>query len=145
MQHRGVFALVFVAYICCYTGKILVACLYEQDESGRWIRIRDSYVAIAEAVIGERIGGKLVNMAQIIELMMTCILYVVLCGDLLIGSFPEYAVDQRSWMIICATVLLPCALLKDLHAVSTLSFWCTACHLVINAVIFGYCFLQVRS
>ena len=139
----GVFAMVFVAYICCYTGKILVACLYEQDAGGRWVRVRDSYVAIAEAVIGERIGGKLVNMAQIIELLMTCILYVVLCGDLLIGSFPEYAVDQRSWMIICATVLLPCALLKDLHAVSTLSFWCTACHLIINVVIFGYCFLQI--
>ena len=139
----GVFALVFVAYICCYTGKILVACLYEQDANGQWIRVRDSYVAIAEAVIGERIGGKLVNIAQIIELLMTCILYVVLCGDLLIGSFPEWAVDQRSWMIICATILLPCALLKDLRAVSTLSFWCTACHILINVVIFGYCFLQI--
>lgn len=139
----GVFALVFVAYICCYTGKILVACLYEVNEYGRTIRVRDSYVAIAEAVIGERLGGKLVNIAQIIELLMTCILYVVLCGDLLIGSFPESAIDQRSWMVICAMALLPCAFLKDLRSVSTLSFWCTACHLVINAVIFGYCFLKI--
>lgn len=140
----GIFALVFVAYICCYTGKILVACLYETDTvTGQKVRVRDSYVAIAEVVIGEQLGGRLVNAAQLIELLMTCILYVVLCGDLLIGSFPESAIDQRSWMIICATTLLPCALLKDLRAVSTLSFWCTACHLLINVVIFGYCFLQI--
>lgn len=139
----GIFALVFVAYICCYTGKILVACLYEPDANGVLIRVRDSYVAIAGAVIGERLGGRLVNCAQIIELLMTCILYVVLCGDLLIGSFPEWGIDQRSWMIICATTLLPCAFLKDLKAVSSLSFWCTMCHLIINVVIFGYCFLQI--
>ena len=142
----GIFALVFVAYICCYTGKILVSCLYEPDPmSGQLVRVRDSYVAIAEAVIGEKIGGKLVNIAQLIELLMTCILYVVLCGDLLIGSFPEWGVDQRSWMIICATTLLPCAFLKDLRAVSNLSFWCTVCHLIINSVIFGYCFLQIAD
>lgn len=90
----GVFALVFVAYICCHTGKILVACLYEPDENGQMVRVRDSYVGIAEAVMGPQIGGKLVNAAQNIELLMTCILYVVLCGDLLIGSFPDGAIDQ---------------------------------------------------
>lgn len=139
----GVFALVFIAYIACYTGKILVACLYEPDETGQLVRVRDSYVGVADAVLGEKYGGKMVNVAQIIELLMTCILYVVLCGDLLIGSFPGSGIDQRSWMVICAMFLLPCALLRDLHSVSTLSFWCTACHLVINIIIFGYCFLQV--
>jgi vesicular inhibitory amino acid transporter len=142
----GVFALVFVAYICCYTGKILVACLYEVDpNTGYLVRVRDSYVAIAEHCLGEGIGGKLVNCAQLIELLMTCILYVVLCGDLLIGSFPEWGIDQRSWMIICASVLLPCAFLKDLRAVSNLSFWCTVCHLIVNGVIFGYCILQIAD
>merc|ERR1712156_1219447 len=32
-------------------------------------------------------GMFIVNAAQLIELAMTCILYVVLCGDLLIGAF----------------------------------------------------------
>src|SRR5690349_5045371 len=102
----GVFALVFIAYIACYTGKILVACLYEPDETGQLIRVRDSYVGVADAVLGEKYGGKMVNIAQIIELLMTCILYVVLCGDLLIGSFPGSGIDQRSWMVICAMFLL---------------------------------------
>ena len=36
--------------------------------------------------MGKRYGGKIVNAAQLIELLMTCILYVVLCGDLLMGK-----------------------------------------------------------
>ena len=38
--------------------------------------------------MGKKYGGKIVNAAQLIELLMTCILYVVLCGDLLMGAFP---------------------------------------------------------
>lgn len=139
----GVFSLVFVAYVCCHTGKILVDCLYEPNEQGQMVRVRSSYVMIAEAVMGEQYGGILVNIAQIIELVMTCILYVVLCGDLLIGSFPDGAIDQRSWMMLCTMLLLPCAFLTDLHSVSTLSFWCGITHIVLNIIIFGYCFLQI--
>lgn len=139
----GVFSLVFIAYICCHTGKILVDCLYEPDENGQMIRVRDSYVKIAEDCLGERYGGKMVNTAQIIELLMTCILYVVLCGDLLIGSFPDGMIDQRSWMMLCTMLLLPCAFLTDLRAVSTLSFWCTVTHVILNIIIFGYCLLQI--
>ncbi|RWS06257.1 vesicular inhibitory amino acid transporter-like protein [Dinothrombium tinctorium] len=141
----GIFALVFVAYICCYTGKILVASLYEPNEKGEWVRVRDSYVDIAKTVIGEKIGGKMVNTAQIIELLMTCILYVVLCGDLMIGSFHELGIDQRSWMMISAMFLFPCAFLKNLKAVSTLSFWCTVSHIIINVIILGYCLLQIGN
>jgi vesicular inhibitory amino acid transporter len=139
----GVLVLIFCAYICCYTGKILVACLYEVDANGQWVRVRDSYVGIAKTVMGEQWGGKLVNIAQNIELLMTCILYIVLCGELMIGSFPEAGIDQASWMMISAILLLPCAFLKDLHAVSTLSFWCGISHIVINVIILGYCFLQI--
>ncbi|XP_037498504.1 vesicular inhibitory amino acid transporter [Rhipicephalus sanguineus] len=135
----GIFALVFVAYMCCHTGKILVDCLYEPNERGELVRVRDSYVAVAQTVLGPRWGGKAVNIAQIIELLMTCILYVVLCGDLMIGSFPEGAVDQRSWIMLTTIILLPCAFLKNLRSVSMLSFWCTVTHLCINVIILGYC------
>ncbi|CAG2102170.1 unnamed protein product [Medioppia subpectinata] len=131
----GVGTLVFVAYICCYTGKILVDCLYEQNERGEVKRVRDSYVSIAEECMGQKYGGKIVNGAQIIELLMTCILYVVLCGDLLIGSFPNGTIDQRSWMMICTMLLLPCAFITDIRVVSTLSFWCTITHIIINILV----------
>lgn len=74
-----------------------------------------------------------------IELLMTCILYVVLCGDLMIGTFPNGPIDARSWMMICGMMLIPCAFLRNLHHVSMLSFWCMIAHLVINFIIFAYC------
>ncbi|KAG8185198.1 hypothetical protein JTE90_025870 [Oedothorax gibbosus] len=139
----AVFSLAFVAYICCHTGKILVACLYEFNATtGQLERVRDSYVDIAEACLGENYGGKMVNCAQIIELLMTCILYVVLCGDLMIGSFPEGPIDQRSWMMISTMMLLPCAFLKKLTAVSHLSFWCSMAHVLINVIILGFCLIK---
>lgn len=137
----AVFALVGVSYICYYTGVILVECLY--DDEGR--RIRGSYVQIAEAVWGPRIGGRMVNIAQLIELLMTCILYVVLCGDLLEGSFPQAAMDKMGWMMLSCILLLSCAFLTNLTAVSRLSFWNTISHLVINAVVVFYCFSWIAS
>lgn len=73
----------------------------------RRIRVRDSYVAIAKECFGKNYGSKVVSIAQIIELLMTCILYVVVCGDLLIGTFPEGAIDTRSWMMFTGIFLLP--------------------------------------
>ncbi|XP_050292933.1 vesicular GABA transporter [Anthonomus grandis grandis] len=137
-------AMIFVAQICCYTGKILVDCLYEIDlQTGRRIRVRDSYVAIAKECFGKKYGSKMVATAQIIELLMTCILYVVVCGDLMIGSFPEGAIDTRSWMMLIGIFLLPLGFLKSLKSVSLLSFWCTMSHILINVIILGYCLLYI--
>lgn len=48
--------------------------------------MRYSYKDVAEAVHPGM--GKLVLGAQLMELASTCILYLVLAGDLLQGSFP---------------------------------------------------------
>lgn len=139
-------AMIGVAHICCYTGKILVECLYELDTvTGQRVRVRDSYVAVAKECFGPTWGARAVNIAQIIELLMTCILYVVVCGDLMIGSFPEGAIDTRSWMMLIGIFLIPLGFLKSLHHVSVLSFWCTMAHLFINAVILGYCLLEISD
>jgi vesicular inhibitory amino acid transporter len=142
--YSGLFSIILVAYICCHTSKILVDCLYERDEkTGQIVRVRESYVEIAQVCFGQRFGGKIINAAQVIELLMTCILYVVLCGDLLIGTFPDGSIDMRTWIMLCTIPLIPCALLKNLHSVSTLSLYCAIAHFVINAIIFAYCFLQI--
>ncbi|CAG0906566.1 unnamed protein product, partial [Cyprideis torosa] len=141
----AIVAMIGIAHICCYTGRILVDCLYEKDNEGALMRVRDSYVAIADACFGPGIGGRIVNCAQLIELSMTCILYIVVCGDLLRGSFPTGPIDTRSWMMICGFLMLPCAFLRNLHHVSTLSFWCTVAHFIINAVILSYCILCIGS
>lgn len=46
-------------------------------------------------------------------------------------------------MMLVGILLIPLGLLKSLQMVSTLSFWCTMSHLVINAVILGYCVLEI--
>lgn len=128
VAHGGYWALLamlLVAYVCCYTGKILVDCLYDEKDdelvdifsgklrrfvdikvykSKRHHRIRNSYVDIAQDVWGSQVGARLVNLAQNIELLMTCILYLVLCGDLFVGSFPDLSLDHSAWtMISCVS------------------------------------------
>ena len=141
----ALFSMIIVAYICCYTGKVLVQCLYEENAAGIKERVRHSYGDVAECVWGKRFGGKIVNLAQLIELLMTCILYVLLCGDLMIGSFPDTALDLSSWIMLCSALLLPCAFLKNLRHVSWLSFWCTVAHMFINAIILLYCFIHAKE
>ena len=141
----AIISMVFFAYICCHTGKILVECLYEPNLNGIPVRVRGSYMDIATAVWGPRWGGGIVTVAQLIELLMTCILYTVLCGDLMESSFPNAVIGANGWMTIACIILLSCAFLRSLQSVSFLSFWCTVAHFFINAIILGYCFLQIRN
>ncbi|CAG5130425.1 unnamed protein product [Candidula unifasciata] len=141
----AVVAMVLVAYICCHTGNILVDCLYDLDAMGHKVRVRSSYVEIAAAVWGPRYGARIVHCAQLIELLMTCILYVLLCGDLVQGSFPNTPLSLTSWILLCTTPLLACAFLTSLRRVSTLSMWCTISHMLINAIILVYCFTKAKE
>ncbi|XP_062852845.1 vesicular inhibitory amino acid transporter [Trichomycterus rosablanca] len=146
--YLGLFLIIFAAVVCCYTGKILIACLYEENEDGQLVRVRDSYVDIANACCVPRfpaLGGHIVNVAQIIELVMTCILYVVVSGNLMYNSFPNLPVSQRSWAIIATAALLPCAFLRNLKAVSKFSLLCTLAHFVINILVIAYCLSRARD
>ncbi|XP_006815008.1 vesicular inhibitory amino acid transporter-like [Saccoglossus kowalevskii] len=145
--HGGYWAIVVIvgiAYICCWTGKILVYCLYEEDkQTGEKIRVRKTYVEIAEEVWGKRRGAQVVYAAQFVELIMTCILYLVLCGDLLSNSFKYSGISASTWTIISSAFLVPCAFLRNLKSVSRLSFGCTVAHIFINIIIIGYCVTQI--
>ena len=66
-------AMMAVAWICTYTGQILILCLYEPSPTtGLLMKARHSYVDIAEHVWGKRYGGRILFVAQNIELLMTC-------------------------------------------------------------------------
>lgn len=173
----AIVAMIVIAYVCCYTGKILVDCLYEdvdeqvtecpagcakstenpapenkstaENVSSRTVpcrkRVRNSYVEIAETVWGKMIGGRVVFIAQLIELLMTCILYVLLCGELMVGIFPGTSLTLTAWIVISAAPLLPCAFLRSLRHVAWLSFWCTVAHMFINGIILIYCFTRAAE
>lgn len=92
---------------------------------------------------GSRLGGNIVNIAQNIELLMTCILYLVLCGDLFVGSFPDL-LDHASWTIISCMFLIPCAFISSLKLVSKLSLGNAFVHLIINVLIMLYCVTRIH-
>ena len=48
-------------------------------------------------------------------------------------------------MMVCGLLLLPCSFLKNLHHVSSLSFWNGIVHVVINAIILGYCLIRYKE
>uniref|UniRef100_A0A8C4X0Y6 Vesicular inhibitory amino acid transporter n=1 Tax=Eptatretus burgeri TaxID=7764 RepID=A0A8C4X0Y6_EPTBU len=146
--YLGLFLIIFAAAVCCYTGKILVECLYEEDEDGQEIRVRDSYVDIANACCSPRfprLGGIIVNVAQQIELIMTCVLYVVVSGNLMENSFPNLGVTQHSWCIIAGLSLLPSAFLRNLKTVSRFSMLCSLSHFVITFLVMAYCLSRARD
>ncbi|KAG5279460.1 hypothetical protein AALO_G00078020 [Alosa alosa] len=146
--YLGLFLIIFAAVVCCYTGKILIACLYEENEDGELVRVRDTYVDIANACCAPRfptLGGHVVNVAQIIELVMTCILYVVVSGNLMANSFPGLPMSQKAWAVLATVALLPCAFLKDLKSVSKFSLLCTLAHFVINIVVIAYCLSRAHD
>ncbi|XP_020646393.3 vesicular inhibitory amino acid transporter [Pogona vitticeps] len=145
--YSGLLLIILAAVFCCYTGKILIACLYEENEDGHLIRVRGTYEDIASACCGKpfpKLGGRVVNMAQATELIMTCILYLVVSGNLLSHSFPALPVTEKTWSVIAFVGLLPCVFIKTLKSVSRLSLLCSLVHFVIIFVVITYCLTQTH-
>ncbi|XP_072136810.1 vesicular inhibitory amino acid transporter [Mobula birostris] len=142
----GLLLITLAAVICCYTGKILIACLYEENEEGRSVRVRTSYEDIANACCKQlfpKLGGKIVNSAQVAELIMTCILYLVVSGNLMVHSFPQIPVSEETWFVIAIVMLVPCIFIENLQIVSKLSLLCSVVHLVVLCIIITYCMMQM--
>ncbi|CAF0820025.1 unnamed protein product [Rotaria sordida] len=139
-------AMIAVAWICTYTGQILISCLYEPSSStGVLMKVRHSYVDIAECVWGKRFGGRILFIAQNIELLMTCILYLVLCGELLAGSFPQFQIPVRYWICLSCLFTLPYSFIRSLRLVSRFSAGNAVVHLIINMIIIIYCLTQAST
>ncbi|XP_065690149.1 vesicular inhibitory amino acid transporter-like [Patagioenas fasciata] len=146
--YSGLFLIILAAALCCYTGKILIACLYEENEDGQLIRVRDTYEDIANACckkLSPRLGGIVVNVTQVMELIMTCVLYVVVSGNLLSHSFPYIPVTEKTWSVIAFATLLPCVFIKTLKIVSKLSQLCSLVHFIIILVVMTYCVTQIHQ
>ncbi|XP_042312911.1 vesicular inhibitory amino acid transporter-like [Sceloporus undulatus] len=145
--YSGLLLIILAAVFCCYTGKILIACLYEENEDGQLIRVRDTYEDIANACCRKlfpKLGGRVVNVTQVTELIMTCILYLVVSGNLLSHSFPALPVTEKTWSVIAFVGLLPCVCIKTLKIVSKLSLLCSLVHFVIIFVVITYCLTQIH-
>ncbi|XP_038656954.1 vesicular inhibitory amino acid transporter [Scyliorhinus canicula] len=146
--YAGLFLIMLAAVICCYTGKILITCLYEENEEGQHVRVRTSYEDIANACCKQlfpELGGKIVNCAQLAELIMTCILYLVVSGNLMFHIFPHTQISEEAWFVIAIVMLLPCVFIQNLRIVSKLSLLCSVAHFVVTFIVITYCMTQVQK
>ncbi|XP_063078293.1 LOW QUALITY PROTEIN: vesicular inhibitory amino acid transporter [Engraulis encrasicolus] len=145
--YLGFLLLVVAAAICSYTGHILIACLYEEDESGHVVRVRHTYEDIANACcrhLCPRLGGRVVHAAQVVELMMTCILYLVVSTNLMCHSFSFLPLPPAAWSLVTLLSLVPCMLIRDLRVVSRLSLLCSLAQLLITFITVAFCLRQAH-
>lgn len=145
--YSGLFLIILAAGLCCYTGKILIACLYEENEDGQLLRVRDTYEDIANACcrkLSPRLGGRVVNVTQVMELIMTCVLYLVVSGNWLSHSFPYVPMTEKTWCVVVFVTLLPCVFIQTLKTVSKLSQLCSLAHFLIILVVMTYCLTQTH-
>ncbi|KAF7230946.1 transcript variant X2 [Nothobranchius furzeri] len=153
LVHSGYVGLVLLllsAWVCNHTGRSLVACLYEEEESDRSglvtkVRVRHSYQDIMDACCEglcsnwSGVGGWMINTAQVVELLMTCTLYLLVSTSLLCDSLSGVALPRSVCSLVSLMFLLPCLLLTDLRSVSTLSLLCSLAHILISLLVMLYC------
>nr|XP_039265571.1 vesicular inhibitory amino acid transporter-like [Styela clava] len=139
----GLLLIVLTAVICYYTGLILVECLYEKNEDEEIVRVRENYFDVAAACWGRHLAT-VVNIAQLIELLMTCVLYIVVSGNMLASSFPSAGIGEAGWSTFAMLILVPCIFLKNLRVVSKLSMGCTIAQAVVVVITLIYCLSKIQ-
>jgi len=124
--HQGgwaaVFSIFLVAALCCYTGKLLISCLYEESKkTGIRRRLRVNYPEVGEAVY-KRFGFNLVSIVQVVEMFGGVTMYIVLLGTVL-GELlhAKTGLGTYEWAAICCVIALPSLFIKRMSIISWLS------------------------
>ncbi|KAF6732223.1 Vesicular inhibitory amino acid transporter [Oryzias melastigma] len=144
--YAGLVLLALSAWVCNHTGRILVSCFEESGSVSR-VRVRHSYQDVTEACCKglwpswEGVAGWVVNVAQVIELLMTCTLYLLVSTNLLFDclSAAPAALPRSVCSLLSLLLLLPCLLLTDLRPVSVLSLLCSLAHGLISLLVMLFC------
>uniref|UniRef100_A0A672JPP1 Vesicular inhibitory amino acid transporter n=1 Tax=Salarias fasciatus TaxID=181472 RepID=A0A672JPP1_SALFA len=124
----GLVLLIVSAWVCNHTGRILVDCLYEDAQSD-----------VPEYSVHVWANLFFFLLSQVIELLMTCTLYLLVSTSLLSDSLSGLAVPRSVCSLGSLLFLLPCLLLTDLRPVSTLSLLCSLAHILISLLVMLYC------
>ena len=124
--HQGgwaaVFSIFLVAALCCYTGKLLISCLYEESKkTGIKRRLRVNYPEVGEAVY-KKFGFNLVAIVQCTEMFGGVTMYIVLLGTVL-GELlqAKTGLGTYEWAAISCLVALPSLFIKRMSIISWLS------------------------
>ena len=111
-----------IALLCCYTGKLLIECLYEKSKrTGKVKRVRINYPEVGEAV-WPGWGNRIVSLVQFIEMFGGVITYLVLLGTIFSDILHKYApFDIYTWSAISACIALPTFFIRRVSVIAWIS------------------------
>ena len=118
----AVASIFIVAGICCYTGKLLISCLYETSKKTNIKRrVRVNYPEVGEAVLKKQ-GHAIVAFVQVCEMFGGVIMYVVLLGTVL-GDLLKASthLGPSEWAAISCVVVLPALTIRRMSIISWFS------------------------
>uniref|UniRef100_A0A3Q1G7T6 Vesicular inhibitory amino acid transporter n=1 Tax=Acanthochromis polyacanthus TaxID=80966 RepID=A0A3Q1G7T6_9TELE len=107
--------------------------------------VQSGYVGLVLLVLSAWICNHTGRTLVVIELLMTCTLYLLVSTSLLSDSLSALAVPRSVCSLVSLVFLLPCLLLTDLRPVSTLSLLCSLAHILISLLVMLYCLSRASS
>ena len=138
--------IVVVAAVCCYTGKLLVECLYEDSKrTGQRKRVRINYPEVGEAA-WPGWGNKIVSVVQVCEMFGGVIMYIVLLATVFSDILNEQTpLDIYQWAVVCAYVALPGIFITRVSVIAWISMISVFALLSSIATIIIYCITEYRD
>ena len=113
-----------IALLCCYTGKLLIDCLYEKSKrTGKVKRVRVNYPEVGEAV-WPGWGNRIVSVVQFCEMFGGVISYLVLLGTIfsdILSKVKPLNFDIYTWSAISACIALPGLFLRRVSVIAWIS------------------------
>lgn len=118
----GVVMIVLIAWMCCFTGNILIECLYERSKrTGQRKRVRTNYPEIGEAV-WPGWGNNVLSVIQVCEMFGGTIMYIVLLATIFTEMFKnKTSLTILHWAVICTYVALPLAFVRRVSIIAWVS------------------------
>ena len=142
----SVATIVLVALVCCYTGKLLVECLYEESKrTGARKRVRINYPEVGEAA-WPGWGNRIVSVVQVCEMFGGVIMYIVLLAtvfdNILEGLTP---LDIYEWAVVCSCVALPMIFITRMSVIAWVSMISVFALLCSIATIIIFCITEYND
>lgn len=135
-----------VAAICCYTGKLLVECLYvESKGTGQIKRVYINYPEVGEAA-WPGWGNRIVSVVQVCEMYGGIIMYIVLLATVFSYILNQLTpLDIYQWAVVCAYVALPGIFITRVSVIAWISMISVFALLSGIFTIIIYCITEYRD
>ena len=135
----GLGLIILIGIMGNYTGKILVGLLYEENQDGTRIRVRDSYADIGED-FDSRFGRYMVHWVNCFEQTTHCVLLLIMPGTLIANTFPSTNLDESAWIGILSLFIIPSIFLRKMLQVTWTSVVSVSVAIVISLTVLAYSF-----